>query len=87
MELQDKQGRKRKGWNVGSNLKGVRLDAEGGGASLDEEKLSVPLDTNENGGEGSTIAEKGVVASVSEVSTGPVTGKKVRLRKLFPNER
>lgn len=38
-ELQDKHGRRKKGWAVTGTLKGVRLDAEGGGAFLDDEKV------------------------------------------------
>jgi len=40
-ELQDKHGRRKKGWAVTGTLKGVRLDAEGGGASLDDEKITL----------------------------------------------
>lgn len=40
-ELQDKHGRRKKGWAVTGTLKGVRLDAEGGGAFLDDERITV----------------------------------------------
>lgn len=72
LKSQDKHGKRKKGWAVGGSLKGVRLDAEGGGASLDNEKL-VPVDIVDNGGP-PVGAGKELEASID---AGPGAGKKV----------
>lgn len=72
LNSQDKHGKRKKGWAVGGSLKGVRLDAEGGGASLDNEKV-VPVDIVDNGGP-PVGAGKELEASID---AGPGAGKKV----------
>ncbi|KAG0597031.1 hypothetical protein M758_UG305700 [Ceratodon purpureus] len=52
----DKHGRRKRGWAVTGSLKGVRLDAEGGGASLDDEKI-ILLENSETPG-ASTVYER-----------------------------
>lgn len=69
---QDKHGKRKKGWAVGGSLKGVRLDAEGGGASLDNEKL-VPVDIVDNGGPPVGAGKE----SETSIDAGPGAGKKV----------
>jgi len=68
-ELQDKHGRRKKGWAVTGTLKGVRLDAEGGGASLDDEKITL-TELTETPGAPKVIEEE-------RDANPPVNGKKV----------
>ena len=71
-ELQDKHGRRKKGWAVAGALKGVRLDAEGGGASLDDEKISLTELTETPG-----VTEDWRDANVSDINSKKVSSDEI----------
>ncbi|KAG6552261.1 hypothetical protein Mapa_006111 [Marchantia paleacea] len=64
----DKAEKRRKGWGGGSATKGVRLDAEGGDASLDEEALVALGDGLKTSQDGANVAPDGdrAVVGVTE---------------------